>query len=414
MRVFELRSTHLAFAALALGACGDETRDPDPNPTGSTGPLYAVTTEISVGEGYQSYVVLTDSLDGGELSLDRAEELPGRARGVGPDKGGVLFASGDEAPTLTKYTLGSDDRLVKQDGMTLSFQPRGVSAISEYQSQFYFVDADTAYYFDSATTQAVVWNPEAMVLSGSIDLSELQRPDSLLFFSQTAAHVRGDKLYYPAGWLTADRTGVLPESAMVVVDTRDDTAKVVVRQGCGWARDGVFGTDGLLYLATEAYGAAAHHLDPDKAGAPCMIRFDPSTDTYDEDYLVALDDVVDPDNEGDVAGMLLPTGQAGEAYLRVLDPALIMTPPIPILVSVRAHWRWARVSLGDAPVATLIEDGPAPSSGRNLLLDVGELAIVPQTGGEPVQTVLHDLSTGLPDGSGARIQGQVFSVARIR
>lgn len=389
----------------------DVTMSRDGGQPPATGPLFAVTSEINTGSAYQSYLVVTDDITREQhLDISDGIELPGRARGVGPEGGRVVFTSGDEAPTLTRHDVMDDGTLV--EGGTFTFAPAGVQSISEYQSQFYFVNETKAYYFDGATRSIVVWDPQALAISSSIDLSALARTDALLFFSQSPAIEMGTKLYYPAGWLTADRADVLNESAMVVVDTANDSAIVVVDDRCGWARDGVIGDDGMIYLATESYAGAVHHLDSTKAFSPCLIRFDPSSDSYDRSYLVELDEVIDPGTDGDIAGMLV-AGENGDAYIRVLDPSLVTPPPVPILVAVRSWWSWWSLSLGDTPTAAPVS-GYEPGTGRMVILDVGDLRVIPEAGGEPVVTHLRDVSGGVLGSAGTSIEGQVFSVTKLR
>ena len=106
---------------------------------------------------------------------------------------------------------------------------------------------------------------------------------------------------------------VVPSSC--VIDTANDSVSVVrdAAERCGYSFSVVEGTDGL-YVGTESFGAAQRALSATSA-APCMLRLDPDTLTFDADYQVALEPLV-----GDIpAGTLVPGSEPGKAYLRALD-----------------------------------------------------------------------------------------------
>ena len=93
-RSFLLSSSRAALATLALAltaGCGGEeaTKTPD-----SGKPLYAITTQVITADEPQSYVIVTDTLEGNvKQSLSTAIELPGRSLGVGIRGSGTLMAA---------------------------------------------------------------------------------------------------------------------------------------------------------------------------------------------------------------------------------------------------------------------------------------------------------------------------------
>src|SRR5688572_3971442 len=100
---FAMVSIH---AAVALCACGPDETEVAGNPSDApvdSEPLYAITTQI-VGESFTSYLLPVRSLEAGtDANLNAAIELPGRAVGVGPDSGGVVFVATDQSPVLSRY-----------------------------------------------------------------------------------------------------------------------------------------------------------------------------------------------------------------------------------------------------------------------------------------------------------------------
>ena len=416
------RSLRLLPAALALllAACGDDaTSQPDATPptppdaanpldpdAAPPAPLYAVTTQIIGADSAnnQSYVVITDKLDGAALSLDNAVEVAGRAIGAGPDGGGAVFVAADGAPNVTRYDLQADGTLKK--GATVSFQGKGVGGIGEYGGQFQFVSETKAYFFDAATAQAVIWNPREMTVTGDIPLPGLVLPGAILTF--TAAPLRrGNDVITFAGWRKG-AAEVPSQTAVVVIDSTTDQATVATDTRCGYVRDGAFGPDGKIYMATEAFGSAVHRVNPANAPAPCLLRFDVAARQFDAGFHVALSTLVG----GATAGMLV-RGGGDSVYVRVLDETVITVEPTtnPRVLASAPAWKWARLTLGDAPTATLLD--VAPSSGSVLALGLGDRQVVTFFQGRD-RTTLVDVSATGPGAVAATTTGLVFSAVKVR
>lgn len=373
-------------------------------------PLFAVTTQVYDGTDYTSYVVLTDSMGAGELSLDDGIEIAGRSLGVGPNEGGALFVS--NGPELTRYDLNEDDELI--EGATISFLPAGLSSIGEYQGQFQFVSESKAYFFDGSTGQILVWNPKEMTFIKSISLAELVHADELLTFGG-APVIEGDKIMAFPGWRSADNTRVIARSAVVTLDTSTDTVAIDVDERCGYTRDGVLADDGMLYLATEAFASAVYHYNTDNAPAPCLIRFDTDSGSFDSSFQTDLTTVFD----GAVAGTLL-TGPDNEAYILTLDFSGYEGPPVPRVLASSPVWNWAALSLGDAPVVELLDADadvadvqPVTSPGSILPSLLGDELYLPLLEGRDA-THFHRLGNNGPEVAGANVAGISFSSVKLK
>lgn len=375
--------------------------------TPGAGPMYAITIQVFGPDGgdTQSYITVTDSLDSDEpLSLDDGIEVLGRALGVGPDGGGAVFVTGDAAPTVTRYDLQDDGSL--EEGDTISFQGKGLARIGEYGTQFHFVSETKAYFFDGPTAQVVVWNPEEMAVTGDIPLEALVLPDATLTYSSSPPLRRGDDVITFGGWRLGPEVPSL--AAVVVVDSATDKATVVTDDRCGYVRDGALGPDGMIYMATEAYGAAVHRLNPDNAAAPCMLRFDPETKQFDPDFHVELNALFDGDTAGSLFG-----GPGGEAFLRVLDESAfeIAADTHPRVLASAAAWRWASVTLGDEPEAKVL-DGE-PSGGSVLTVALGDRTFLLEFEGQE-STTLRELGEEGPGAAGLTAPGLAFSAVKLR
>lgn len=366
--------------------------------------VYALTTQIFGETENTSYVLLTSELDADtELSLDDAVvEVAGRALGTGPEGSGLLFVAGELAPTITRYQLNGDGKL--QGGTSVSFLAKGVTQFGEYGGQFQYVADDQAYWFDGPTAQIVVWNPTTMKITGSIALTALAAPDQVLSF--TAAPLRqGDKLYQLAAW--REGPAIMPRAAVVVVDTKANTARIVEDTRCGYVRDGVLASDGKIYVATEAFGAAAHFLN-DANPKPCLLRFDTATDTFDPGFDVELSRLFD----GASAGSLV-VGPDNQAFLRVLEDAdLPDTITNPRVLASAPFWSWYKLTPGDEPTVTSVE---APLAGGSVLpFKLGDRTFAPIfVDGEETQFL--ELSKDGPLTAGAiSVPGLVFSAVKLK
>ncbi|MGK4004657.1 hypothetical protein WMF31_18635 [Sorangium sp. So ce1036] len=396
-----------------LAACGDDEDGGGATSAAgaggggaASGPRFAITTQVLGSDTADSlsYVVVTDSLDAGTpLSLGDGIEIVGRALGVGPEGGGAVFVAGDAEPTVTRYDLQADGSLKK--GSAVSFLGKGLASIGEYGGQFQFVSETKAYFFDGPTAQVVVWNPKDMTVTGDIPLDDLVLADATLTFSAAPLRQGNDVITF-AGWRQGPE--VPSQAAIVVVDSATDEATVVTDDRCGYVRDGALGPDGKIYVATEAYGAAVHRLNPDSAAAACMLRFDPETREFDPDFHVELSSLFD----GSAAGSLI-RGPGGEAFLRVLDEEAfeIKEDTHPRVLASAAAWRWASVTLGDEPTATVL--GAEPTGGSVVMLELGDRSFAPLYQGQSSTTFLEITADG-PGEATLSTEGLVFSAVKMR
>lgn len=366
--------------------------------------VYALTTQVFGELEDNSYVLLTERLSADtELSLDDAViEIAGRALATGPENGGVLFVAGELGPTITRYDLTDAGKLA--GGSTVSFLGRGVTSFGEYGGQFQYISEEKAYWFDGPTAQIVVWNPTTMKVTGALPLTSLAAENQVLSF--TAAPVRdGNKLYSFVAW--REGLAITSRSAVVVVDTESDAVEIVEDDRCGYARDGVL-SDGKLYVATEAFGSAAHYLD-DTNPAPCLLRFDTATATFDADFMVTLSSLFD----GSPAGSLV-VGPDNQAFLRVLDTGSIpegVTNPR-VLAGVAA-WDWYQLTPGDEPSVSKVK-GASLAGGSVLPFTLGSRSFAPLfIDGEETQ-FLELTTDGPAKGKALTIPGLVFSAAKLR
>jgi hypothetical protein len=408
-RTSPFRSPRLASAALALSllaGCGEPepTPNPGPGPGTGTGPLYALTTQVLTADEPVSYIVLTDKVDqAATLSLDKAISVPGRALGVGIARSGSIFVGQDEGSKLTRYTLSSDGTL-KEDG-NVSFAAYAVESIGEYQNNFQFVSPAKAYYFDGNSSQVIVWNPTDLTVTKAIPIEGLSIPGASIIFSPSPVR-RDNQVIMPVGWRVGGTVTKL--AGVVSIDTRTDTATLVKDERCGYVHSAVLGTEGQVYLATEVYGAAAHRVAPNNNPAPCVLKFNANTLTFDPAFYKELNPLVG----GAATGALYPGPQQGTAYVRVLDESI---PPETAFSNARilasgAGWQWWKVDL-NTWAATKQEAFPS-TTGSAFLYEAEGQTLYSEFAAGSTATTLHLLGdNGKPT---VTTQGLTFSFLQLR
>ena len=410
-----LRTFLFAGALCALAACGDDdnggttTAPPDNGPEQGQVPSaesrFAVVTQIAAGGSMPtSYVSITDTLASATpVSLDGAVSIPGRALVANEPGSGAFFLSSGTTGELTKYTV---DAAGKANPVGKIGFP-GAAQIGEYASQLQFVSASKAYYFDTRTAQIFVFNPTTLAAPTTIALPGLQVADAILTFSSTLPVRRGSKIALAAGWRSSDNQRVIPKTALVVLDTGNDTAAVLTgTDRCGYVRDAVEGSDGRVYVATEAWGSSVHRLAPANAPTPCLLRTNADLTAFDDTYYQELNAL-----SGAVTGSLTKS-RDGKVYTRVLDESAVMITPMTPARALASlpGWSWWEVLLGDNPTASKVENAPL-GTGSLIVLDTRDKRYVAEI--ETTGTALIDITTGIGPVS-ISTTGNTFSAVQVR
>jgi hypothetical protein len=128
-------------------------------------PLYAMLSIVFDADGNStSYVVLSDTADVTEVSLDTAREFGGRIN-IGAYDGG-LFVASDEDLSITRYSI--TDGRQWSEGDRVSFQNQGLEG---WQVRLQSLVGGDAAYMPFDITGRLVWSPSRLEILGARALS---------------------------------------------------------------------------------------------------------------------------------------------------------------------------------------------------------------------------------------------------
>jgi hypothetical protein len=251
------------------GIPGSDAAEPEP----AVDPLYAVGAIVFGDQGSTGYVKLVDDIAlGGEgLTLEDADEFSGSADLWA--RGGALYLSGGDAPTVTKYSVGEDGKLAK--GAAVNFGAYGVTDTAFWNATFV---SDEKAYMVSGPTQLVAWNPTTMRITGTVELPELPARGALLQrlgMADRTAVVHDGKLYQTIYWTDATYADRAPESVIIVIDTETDEVVDQVAVDCPGLDYGTIDDDGQIHFSNWTGGVGTYYVLG--TAQNCIAKLDPST-----------------------------------------------------------------------------------------------------------------------------------------
>lgn len=267
-------------------------------------PLYALSSLVFSAEETSTYVELLDSLEPQSVELTDARELAGTAD-LWVDEGFVFVAASEER-TVTKFAVEGRD-LVERE--RVSFTAYGIDSLGFWLNKL--ISPTKAYLLNGAS-EVIVWNPQAMEITTTIALPELDAPAELRLFngySDRAAVVRDGKLYQTLYWTDETFFRYAPSSAIAVFDLERDELIEVLDAPCPGLDHATSDDEGNLYFSAWVYapgGAVA--LDQP---ATCVVRIAAGSEAPEVAFNVA--DVT----EGREGGVMRYLGD-GRALLSVL------------------------------------------------------------------------------------------------
>lgn len=415
----------LAASFAAATGCGEaRPPSPAPNPGGAadsgapdggasaTKPLYAIASRVTLPSSGVTLVAVLDSLEPRPVDTNRTLEIGGFGSAHGnPAAPGALFVGSAEAPTFTKYTVGDDGALAKQE--TFSLMDYGLKSAPR---TVVFVSETKAYAIAAEAYQIFVWNPQTMEVSHVIELPALKREGFQPMWVFKAA-LREGKLIVPVSWSrVGGEPGSAPESAIVVVDTATDQAEIQEEKRCGGLRAIFGGGNGDLFFSSSAGAPATwRRLYGERGGSePCLVRMRAGEASLDGGYLGRPSRL----NEGRLSVDFSPAGKM-RIIFQALDEALFPIQPdsTPEQVWGAAAWRFWSVPLAAVEADAEVTADPValPASALNALrFEVDGRNFVAQIKADYAETTVVDVTDPANVVSGPTIKGSVGNFFRVR
>lgn len=393
----------LIFAVI-VGAlsCGDDSSS---EPVGAGTQLFVVgSSTFDTDFNQTGFFQVVDSLDD-PIRLDNAVEVPGGAGVFGLPSTGRFYVGEGESPTIRRYLVGQDGSF-QRDGPSISLANFGVVSASESAGRVPFVSANKAYFIERTGT-VVVWNPETMEITGSIDLG-LPSEESFRTNLETAPKLVNGKLYIAFGFWDFANVRVLPRAGVVVIDTAtDQVVNTAEDPRCGGIFHSALADDGFIYYACGTYIAAANRIfGQSNAPESCLLRIEVGENEWDADFYVPIQSITG----GRIGGELVGAGDA--LFIRAFDEVssgvTIGAETTTFDITSAEAWHWWQLSAGAVSAVRVMSLPPSPSGGTvyefggrvftsDSNSDFTESTIVEMTaqGGPVVRTTVQGFATAL-------------------
>jgi hypothetical protein len=350
-------------------------------------PLYIVSTTVSVGDTDQGYLVPVSAIEpGATFDLSHAVEIPDSSiAGKRGDRYLYVGASGE--PTITRWELQGDDSLVR--GPTLSLANYGLTRASVGTELFQ--SPQRAYIPDDQNRQIVVWNPEAMEITGTIALDVETEGALQPWMSLT---VRPDRLLVVVSWQQDfdDDWSVFGDHVRVIsIDpTSGELLGQVEESRCNYLFWSSVTSDGTAYFSPLSYYAPIRSMLGGSLGPDsCGLRVVPPQAAFDAGYDLDLSGLVG----GRPAGtMFMVTDDV--AFIRAWHSEIVSP-----LSADKSNWQdvineagflWWRWQVG-TPAATRVEEQAPGASEITGLYAVDGRKFLPRTAEDYSSTTLDEV-----------------------
>jgi hypothetical protein len=361
-----------------VAACGGAGDD---DAKGDAAHAYILGSLVFGPEGTTSYVSVLDDLTAQTIDYEQAQEFTTSAD-VWVQGGAVYVANADDL-TITRYQVSGHGLVVDQ---AVGFASYGVTDFGFWRNTFV---AEDKAYFTKGTTQLIVWNPQTMQITGTVDLPALPARDGFMAFpgySDRAAVVRGGTLYQPVYWTTSDYFSYTPDSQIAVIDVATDQVTDVIDAPCPGLDYGSADAAGNLYFSSWIYAAGGAAV----LAQPSTCVFEVPADGSAPHVAMTFADVT-----GGSEGAALRFLPDGRALFSVLEHDKVVADPNAgaSAVTFGANWRFWTSS----PTATDPGAGAAPldsidwSTGAQYSFDIDDRNYMLVAAGDYSQTTVYDL-----------------------
>ena len=282
----------LFMLAVPFAGCSNDTTS-DPKSTFDQ-PAYAIQSMVfgtDGSTGTTSYISLLPSLETqADLKLSAAQEFPGYTPADPSD--GALFVGSGEAPTFTRYDVDDAGGWINEG--TISFAK--YTSLPMVGSVYV---TPTKSYAPVNTTGHVIWDPEAIAITGEIagpaEIPQV-RDGGLLVQRSYGNEVRDGKVFQPYYFSSADFHSYVGISQISVIDSATDQVTGVLDVGCPHFHVSSHDDAGNLYFSNGQGSISAAVLVADQP-KNCFARIKRGETTVDPTFTTFFKDLTG-DREG--------------------------------------------------------------------------------------------------------------------
>ncbi len=369
-------------------------------------PAYLFVNRVRTGFARTNYISILPDLEAREIDLDAAVEVFGPSRFRIYD--GDVFVFEGETGEVARYEVAED--LSLEEVGRFSMAGEGVQGF--FYLSIAFLSPERAYYVDPAQGRVILWNPQAMEITNTLEVPDLVKEDYPVT-TVGLSKVVGEYVVTPVSWRTSNQSRAIYESVLLVLSATDDEVVTIARDArCGVSSTGIV-HDGAYYILGDWDGGVYSVLRPDEGlPEPCMLRWQPGAQEFDPDYELELTDVVGAPHFSGAFGMV-----DTKFVVRAYDSDLSVEE-IPDEINSMAPryfdlelWRWAVVDI-EAQTATILDDLPLTGVGFNPAVIDG-VFYVPQIDEETQNSTLIAID-GTATSESVRATGDIVTVGRIR
>ncbi len=399
----KVRPTLAAMAACALAACSSENESglPSANPED---PVYVVFSTVESADDRLGYFATAPSIDGSEpIDISQGIEEPGGGRLYVEPGIGAFMIGGGETPTITRYEMGGDGRLVRGD--VLSFANEGVSDLAD--SAVVFVSPSKAYLRDRSQVQLISFDPTRMEILGAFPLEGLERKGFITDFGSVIQ--RDGEVYFPMMWYDENEDRGPAGAALVRVLPATDEIQVTTDPRCSGLGVGLLAESGDMYWFSTRV-TSWWRANPDAPGPrDCALRVRAGETTFDPGW--ELDVTTRTNGWPSVA--TVPAG-GPRMWLRVLEESTVAVPAdaTPDVVEELQGWQWYVLDVEvSAPAVRNDERTPGSYYAYGFRVD-DQTYTTENNAGYTESTILELSDEGFV--AGATVQGTVRGLARLK
>jgi hypothetical protein len=275
-----VRKFTVAAAVVVAAGCGSSSKPENDEgaPDGGANAQYVLASVVLTDEGRTTYVQVLPSLSG-HVTNEKAVEIAGN--GAIAVFGRHVFVGLAEEPTWVRYTAGADGT-IRQTGR-ISFMGHGLRRIDFGNA---IVDAHTAVSVSSEQYMAIVWDPEDLVIKGTIDLAHLKQDGYELEVWTTIAH--DGLVYVPGRWANWTDGRILPRVSLTILDPRRQMLLGTAESTrCASGGRPIFARDGYAYVMGDGRNYSIQMYANARGEAPpknCLLRIGPGKTEFDPEY----------------------------------------------------------------------------------------------------------------------------------